>query len=925
MTQINNTLKDLFLHPSDEFTPIPFWFWNDALTEREITRQIEDFRDKGVMGFVIHPRMGIPADIPYLSDRYMHYVKHAVEEAARLHMTVVLYDEAMYPSGSAHGMVVKDNPEYATRALRMKEYPLSAVKAHYALSKDPFLTLEKGEQLLSVQAVRKTGDGQIDADSSLVLFVPEAESPLIFPQMLTTLTADEESAWSILFFIEGFSGGTIRGVHSGEDDGEPFAPVSGDLMNPAAMDKFIHLTYDRYYEVLKEYFGNTVIAMFTDEPDVLGRNHKAGSMPWTCGFLSWWEECGGSLKQLPLLWFDSACSEKKNAAADSGAVRRQFQKAVNKRLGFSYYGKISKWCEEHGIALTGHPHKSDDMGFLKYFQIPGQDLVWRWVAPEGEKSLNGLDSTMAKCSSDAARHAGRRRNSNECFGCCGPDGIGWAFTADDMKWYMDWMFVRGVNLLYPHAFFYSIEGERRYGERPPDVGPHSIWWQDYRLFSDYCKRMGWLMTDSFNTTPIAILCEEDHLPWKLAGECFRNQIEFNYLQEDLIPKADSTKPAGSNACRLQDGFLRIAKQSYRVLIIEDSELLTPSLLQALDPFLKEGGKLLCLTEHDKQGGNSILPDDRIIPVARPDQLVSVLDTLAAGDPACRREVILTGREGSITRDIRISHVIKENQHFYLLVNEGELPFYGTVRIPWEAPHCSAQLMLPWEGSCEAISCTLQEGCCLLPVSLNRRESLILWLSTAEQDDVPVSHRTADRSSGTESTLPKAVIKRLPATIRWVPEKAVPSENVAQALGASEKADVFAAAAGARLSVAEGTDPLTSWTAWYTKDGSSMKHFSGTVEYTASLSGKTALLQETGAKNARILLDLGEVRETAHLFVNGKPAGVRMWAPYRFDLTDYLTEEENLLCLAVSNSLANGICHTTRPCGLLGPVSLTAEA
>ena len=74
-------LREEFLTPSDDFTPIPFWFWNDELSESEITRQIDDFREKGVMGFVIHPRKGMPVNIPYLSDIYMHYVEYAVKEA----------------------------------------------------------------------------------------------------------------------------------------------------------------------------------------------------------------------------------------------------------------------------------------------------------------------------------------------------------------------------------------------------------------------------------------------------------------------------------------------------------------------------------------------------------------------------------------------------------------------------------------------------------------------------------------------------------------------------------------------------------------------------------------------------------------------------------------------------------------------------
>ena len=222
----------------------------------------------------------------------------------------------------------------------------------------------------------------------------------------------------------------------------------------------------------------------------------------------------------------------------------------------SYYQQISQWCEEHGIALAGHPGESDDIGLLKYFYIPGQDLVWRYVAPEDEKALVGRESTMGKCSSDAARHSGKRRNSNECFGCCGPNDIQWAFTVDNMKWYLDWMFVCGVNLLYPHAFFYSIDGEVRSGERPPDVGPNNTFWKYYKNIATYIKRMCWLMTDSYNVTSTAVLCEEVYLPWESVKELYCNQIEFNYLEKEVLTR---------NNCREEAfyGMVQLACSDYK--------------------------------------------------------------------------------------------------------------------------------------------------------------------------------------------------------------------------------------------------------------------------------------------------------------------------------------------------------------------------
>jgi len=51
-----------WLQPSPEFSLAPFWFWNDALSEKEIARQLDDFKAHGVYGFVIHPRAGLPRE-----------------------------------------------------------------------------------------------------------------------------------------------------------------------------------------------------------------------------------------------------------------------------------------------------------------------------------------------------------------------------------------------------------------------------------------------------------------------------------------------------------------------------------------------------------------------------------------------------------------------------------------------------------------------------------------------------------------------------------------------------------------------------------------------------------------------------------------------------------------------------------------------
>ncbi len=766
-------LRQQFLSPPDEFTPIPFWFWNDELSEEEITRQIDDFQEKGVMGFVIHPRKGMPESIPYLSDIYMHYVEYAVKEADKRNMYVVLYDEAMYPSGSAHGLVVKENPGYATRALRMVEG-------------NEFPKLEEGETVLAVITAKQNEDGTLLAETLQEISVGEYKN----------FGAD-----SVFFLIEGFSHGTIRGMHMGEDDLEEGAPPSGDLLNPEAMAAFIRITYERYYEVLKPYFGNTVIAMFTDEPCTLGRCARAGIRPWTIGFDEYFKQHGGDIKKLVLLWRE---------ASDIShiALRKHFCETINKRLSESYYSQISKWCENHGISLTGHPMGSDDISVLKYFHIPGQDLVWRWVAPENETRTEGAYSTLGKCSSDAARHYGKRRNSNECMGCCGPKEACWGFTAADMKWYLDWLFVRGVNLLYPHAFFYSVNGEERYGERPPDVGPNNLFWAHYRQISNYIKRMCWLNTDSYNTTPIAILGEEAHLPWEPAKMLFENQIEFNYLEDNLLL---------DERCEIRDGAVWIGKQSYRVLLI-DPEVVSckPEIQKRISEFESQGGTVI---NWKKEKNFVKLPPD-----CREIQLKSF----------CQK------------KDIRISHVVKDETDFYLFVNEGDESFAGMAELPYTALYkgvadYQVECWDAWEGTQIPIHVKAGSNALHVPVVLEYRESMVLCVTRAEVIDISDHFHLGD----------------------WTREKG-------------------------------------------------MEEFSGTKRYETTLPLETI---------RGMVLDLGEVHEIATVTVNGQVVGTRLWAPYKYDLSDVLWAGDNTIQIDISNTPANQLEKVTLTSGLIGPVKL----
>jgi hypothetical protein len=137
-----------------------------------------------------------------------------------------------------------------------------------------------------------------------------------------------------------------------------------------------------------------------------------------------------------------------------------------------------------------------------------------------------------------------------------------------------------------------------------------------------------------------------------------------------------------------------------------------------------------------------------------------------------------------------------------------------------------------------------------------------------------------------------------------------------------------------------TDRLECWTTFGDEDAA---RFAGAARYTISVDLPNA--QADGW-----WLDLGDVRESARVWVNGKPAGVVVAHPFRVDLRDLLNHGNNKLEIEVTNLSANRIrdldrrgvdwkkfhdinivshmykpfdasAWESKPSGLLGPVKL----
>lgn len=584
-----------FKDPPHEFSVIPFWFWNDTLKDEEIIRQIADFEAHGVYGFVIHPRIGLPENVKWLSAEMIHAMDLAIKEASRRKMYVVLYDEGMYPSGSSSGQVVTRNPEFAAHGL-----------------------------------------SKIDLKPGETIKLPEGN------KLITVINRPRDERLAV---VEQPSGGNIRGLHyigEGSNQLKEESPPAGDILNPEAVTCFMELVYDRYAKEFGKYFGTTVLGIFTDEPSPLGRDGAYGVVPGNASLLSQIQKILGYdiTPFLADLWYNDTPDSKKH--------RIDYNSAINICLEENYYKRLGKWCKDHGISLMGHPAGSMDIGAERYFQIPGQDLVWRYVEP-GPKALEGQHSTVAKCASSAMLHQGLRRNSNELYGA-----YGHSLTYDEMEWLANWCFVRGQNLLIPHAFFYSIRGPR-FDERPPDVGPNASWWSKYKTFADACRRLSWINTDSKQICDLAIICETSWLPDKSAKICYQHQRDFNYLELCHFGKDAKVDSKG----------VHIAGMNYGAIIIDSLSYLPPEVSLLLKKLARNGRLII-----NENSGYSSMFKGTIV-YKTPENLITAINNKILAD------LSLT----TPSENIRYRHVVKGSDHYYIVFNEGESVVSTKLKIP----------------------------------------------------------------------------------------------------------------------------------------------------------------------------------------------------------------------------------------------------
>ncbi len=591
-------LKEILKNPHDEFSVAPFWLLNGDLNEKELLRQLKEIYLKGIREFFIHPRFGL--EIPYLSEEWHMNVNIILKKAKELNMKVWIYDEIDWPSGYAGGNVIESNNDFRAKNLSFfykktkgpKEIELSIPEGKLigifkAKEKNDIIDENSVEDITNIANLQKfTNFNTPKSPKNKAKFNLQKQSIKELDQSSNNSKKFTLSLpvgdWVVLFFIQRYC--NWRNLYQKE----PYI----DVLNKKAVAKFIELTHKQYYKHHKKYFTNTLVGFYCDEPGMYTNlfGIDQNSIPWTDELPQFFKQKRGYdlLPKLFSIWMDTSDMSDK--------VRYDYYDVVSQIYKQNYFGQIHSWCKNHNVKFSGHLLLEENLvdtiktqgnffEAIKLMDIPGVDIV---------KDIDESKSLTPKLASSIAHFKRKERSSCETFGM-----FGWDLTFEKMKYVTDWLCVRGINMIIPHALFYSTEGERK-NDCPPSLFFQNPIWKKFKEYADYTKRLCYLLSLGKHFANIALyypivsgwtnirpdniikVNRIDNLFKELGNLLFKNQWDYDILDDKLINEAVIS----------QKSYLCSESESYKILIIPYSLTIPLNTLEKIYKFCEKGGVVI---------------------------------------------------------------------------------------------------------------------------------------------------------------------------------------------------------------------------------------------------------------------------------------------------------------------------------------------
>lgn len=554
-----------FINPPNKYRPQPFWHINGELTKEGIYEQITDaYQKDGFGGVAILPLTPAqmwggsticPGTTPeYLSEGYFDRYRDILDCSKKLGTEVILYDDVDFPSGVLGGRMTKEFPQYTQKRLSKKEKDLTGPRKvrEQVPTKDLFM---------GTVAMNMDTRERIDLTDQVANGILTWNAP--------------EGKWKIMSFYLEYN-----------------VDSRLDYMDGEAIDQFISMTYEQYYNRFSDFFGKTIRRSFFDDVGYLGNSRY-----WNVALTELFESRYGKKATLyyPALWY--------NIGSETEAARVAFYGLRAELIGEGYPKKVGEWSTRHNLVSMGHPPGNyeptavdmygDPFKYYRHVSVPLMDAIHGY--PYGRPGF--------KLISSAAEAFDRPNVAVEIYG-------NYIAEMDSFMLYRAAMelMVRGANLFVPHGMWYNPDIVKI----PPLIAHYSkLLGPALHQYSDYMGRSVSLLQEGNRVADIALLYPIE----SLEGWYELNNPTRPTIGKDVPPGTDYNRISDMLTGQIRRDFTfvhpeelitdkyqivndelclsaSVTHQEYKLLIMPSSQILSVEALKKINAFYQAGGKIL---------------------------------------------------------------------------------------------------------------------------------------------------------------------------------------------------------------------------------------------------------------------------------------------------------------------------------------------